>query len=244
VSAGSPATIALLGDYSPQVIAHQAIPRALELARAETGAAVAWRWVLTRDLRVAAEELAEFAGVWVVPGSPYANEGGVLAAIQFARETGRPFLGTCGGFQHALIEIARHVAGLREADHAEIRPNARTLVVTPLSCSLVEKTGDIRVTPGSRLHRAYGRDTAHEGYHCNYGVNPAHRATLEAAGLNFTAFDAAGDIRAAELPASAHPFFIGTLFQPERTALRGEVPPVVRAFVDTVAATASRPPSP
>ena len=53
--------------------------------------------------------------------------------------------------------------------------------------------------------------------------------------LWFTAFDDAGDIRAAELPANVHPFFVGTLFQPERAALRGETPPVVRAFVTATA---------
>ncbi len=232
-----PRLIALVGDYSPQVIAHQAIPRALELARADTSADVAWRWVLTRDLRDPARDLADCAAVWVVPASPYANEVGALAAIRFARETQRPFLGTCGGFQHALLEFARDVAGLADAGHAETNPAAATLVVTPLSCALVEKTADLRFAPGSRLRAAYGRDTAHEGYHCNYGVNAAHRTTLERAGLNFTAFDTAGEIRGAELPASAHPFFVGTLFQPERAALRGEMPPLVRAFVTAVAQT-------
>src|SRR5438094_296218 len=101
-------TLALVGDYSPQVIAHQAIPRALELARAAAQVDLGWRWVLTRDLRDPARELAEFAAVWVVPASPYENAAGALGAIRFARETRRPFLGTCGGFQHAVIEFARN----------------------------------------------------------------------------------------------------------------------------------------
>jgi CTP synthase (UTP-ammonia lyase) len=229
-------TLALLGDYSPKVLAHLAIPRALELARAETGIDLAWEWLLTRDLRAPARDLAPFAALWVVPASPYANPEGVLDAIRFVRETRRPFLGTCGGFQHALIEFSRHVAGLRTADHAETNPGAYTLVVTPLSCSLVEKTGDVRFVPGSRLRAAYGCDAAHEGYHCNYGVNPAHRVTLERAGMTFTAFDHAGEIRAAELPRTTHPFFVGTLFQPERAALDGETPPLVRAFFHAIAA--------
>lgn len=228
------ATIALVGDYSREVTAHRAIPLALELARAATPAAAAltWPWIATRDLREASRDLAAFSAVWLVPASPYENMAGALAAVRFARETGRPFLGTCGGFQHALIEFARHIAGLATADHAETNHTGDTLVVTPLACSLVEKTGDLRLTPGSHLHSAYGRATAHEGYHCNYGLNPAHRDLLERAGLRFTAFDPAGDVRAAELPVAAHPFFVGTLFQPERAALRGEIPPLVRAFVE------------
>ena len=110
--------------------------------------------------------------MWVVPASPYENMAGTLDAIRFARETKRPLLGTCGGFQHVLIEFARHVAGFATADHAETNPTADTLVVAPLACSLVEKTGAIRFAPGSLIHAAYGRSTAQEGYHCNYGLNP------------------------------------------------------------------------
>ncbi len=228
--AGS-ARIALVGDYSPDVIAHRAIPLALGLARTATKSDVAWHWVHTREIGDAARDLADFAGIWVVPASPYENTAGAIDAIRFARETGRPFLGTCGGFQHALIEFARDVAGLATADHAETNPGGDTLVITPLSCSMVGKTGLIHFTPGSLVHAAYGRAEALEGYHCNYGLNPAHRRALERAGLRFTGFDGHEEIRAAELPAAVHPFFVGTLFQPERAALRGELPPLASAFV-------------
>ena len=233
-------TLALVGDYSAEVIAHRAIPRALELARDEIRASLTWEWVPTRDIRRAARDLARFAAVWLVPASPYENMAGALDAVRFARETQRPFLGTCGGFQHALIEFARNVAGLGSADHAETNPRGDTLVVAPLACSLVEKTGEVRFAPGSRLREIYARDSADEGYHCNYGLNASHRAALERAGLRFTAFDNAGDVRAAELPLSMHPFFIGTLFQPERAALRGETPSLVRAFVQAVCSPALR----
>lgn len=227
-------TLALVGDYSPAVVAHRAIPVALELACADLRADVAWQWIRTCAIRDPARDLAAFGAVWVVPASPYENMDGAISAIHFARETKRPFLGTCGGFQHALIEFARNVAGLATADHAETNPSGETLVVAPLACSLVEKNGNVRFTAGSRLREIYSRDTAREGYHCSYGVNPAHRATLERAGLAFTAFDDAGDIRGAELSPSAHPFFLATLFQPERAALRGEIPPIVRAFIRTI----------
>lgn len=223
--------IALVGDYSPGVVAHRAIPLALGLARAAAERNVVWRWVATRDVHDTARDLAEFSAVWLVPASPYENMAGALAAIRFARETGRPFLGTCGGFQHALIEFARHVAGLAAADHAETAPHGETLVVAPLACTLVEQTGDLRLAPGSLIHAAYGRATAQESYHCRYGLNPAHREPLARAGLRFTAFDAHDEIRAAELPVATHPFFVGTLFQPERAALRGDLPPLVLAFV-------------
>lgn len=227
-------SIALVGDYSPEVIAHRAIPMALELANRDLGAKATWSWVQTRDINNAARDLANFAAVWVVPASPYENMAGALAAIRWARETKRPLLGTCGGFQHMLIEFARDVAGLDGADHAESNPTGGTLVVTRLSCSLVEKSGDVHFTPGSRLHQIYGRSAADERYRCNYGLNPAHAAALEKAGMLFTAHDDSGEIRGAELPVSMHPFFVGTLFQPARAALRGETPPLARALVAAV----------
>ncbi len=221
--------IALVGDRSDSVPAHQAIPRALALARAAAGADVTGVWVPTTAIRHAAADLEAFAAVWAVPGSPYASMDGALAAIRFARETGRPFLGTCGGFQHALIEIARDVCGVAGADHAESNPDASDPVVTALDCALVEATGDITFAPGSRLHAIFGGKPAREGYRCRYGPNPAWRARLEAAGLRFSGFDPDGAVRAGEL--EAHPFFVGTLFQPERSALRGEAHPLIIAFV-------------
>jgi CTP synthase (UTP-ammonia lyase) len=222
--------IALVGDYSPTVVAHQAIPRALELIKSALRVEFAWRWVRTAEIRDAARDLAGFAGVWLVPASPYASMDGALQAVRWARENRRPFLGTCGGFQHALIEFARHAAGLATADHAETNPEGDTSVVAPLSCSLVEKIGTVHFAAGSRLRAMYGQDRAVEGYHCNYGLNPAYAEALERHGLHFTARDDAGEVRAFELPEALHPFFIGTLFQPERAALRGEISPVAAAF--------------
>ena len=230
-----PTAIALVGDFKPDSIAHQAIPIALALAGQVEQRAVAWEWVPTAAIREPARDLARFSGFWVTPASPYASMAGALAAIRWARETRRPIFGSCGGFQHMLIEFARDVAGLAAADTSETNPTGKESVVDALACSLVEQTGPLRLTPGSQLHTIYGRDTTVEGYHCRYGLNDAYRARLEAAGLRFTAFDQNGEIRAAELPEAAHPFFVGTLFQPERTALRSEVPPLARALVRAAA---------
>ncbi len=229
------ARLAIIADYDAQKTAHVAIPQALELARKSTGANLDWEWIGTDRIFNPAETLAGFAGIWVAPGSPYKDMGGALAAIRHARERNVPLLGTCGGFQHALIEFARNAAHLAGADHAETNARAVDPVVTPLSCSLVDRTGGISFTPGSRMHAIFGGRPIHEGYHCNYGVNPVYRARLEAAGLRFTGFDPAGDIRAFELP--GHRFFLGTLFQPERSALRGGTShPLIEAFVAILSA--------
>ena len=227
--------IALVGDHSDQVTAHRAIPVALELARSKTGADVSWEWVATRDLVDPRRDLAGFSGAWLVPATPYENGAGALGAIQWAREGGHPLLGTCGGFQHALIEFARNVAGIADADTSETNPGGGSLVVTRLSCSLVEKVGNVRFEHGSVIGKAYGTDSSSEGYRCNFGLNPAYRAPFESSGLRFTAFDDDGEVRGAEF--SSHPFFVGVLYQPERAALKGVTPPLAVAFVKAVAAS-------
>ena len=74
-----------------------------------------------------------------------------LAAIRYAREQGVPCFGTCGGFQHMLIEYARNVLGFQDAQHAEYDPYASNLFITQLACSLAGRTMQLRFTPGSRV---------------------------------------------------------------------------------------------
>jgi len=223
-------TIALVGDYSKEVGSHRAIPMALELAGKSLDIAVHWSWVETTAIsNHYTEELAEFSAIWLVPGSPYQNMQGAIDTARFARETRRPFLGTCGGFQHALIEIARDVCGATEADHAETNPNGRELVITPLECSLVEKIDQVFFKPGSRLYALFDGQPTTENYFCRYGLNPDWKNRLESAGVVFSGYDSAGEPRAFEL--RSHPFFIGTLFQPERLALRHQSHPLIEAFV-------------
>jgi CTP synthase (UTP-ammonia lyase) len=236
--------LALIGDFTPEVVAHRAIPPALDLANQATGCTVTWDWIGTDTITDAPRQLAAYAGVWCVPASPYRSMDGALAAIRFARETKRPFLGTCGGFQHALIEFARNIARIEGADHAETAkgtfhligdiPREPDLVITSLACSLVGQHENILFTPGSQMHRIFSGQPSHEAYHCNYGVNAVYRSRLEAAGLRFSGFDHERQIRALELP--AHPFFLGTLFQPERSAFTGRSHPLIEALVQAVTA--------
>jgi CTP synthase (UTP-ammonia lyase) len=223
------AHLAILGDYNPDVVAHQGIEASLKLLR-DSDPMMAWRWCHTSSLTGdPARQLAEFTGIWVVPASPYQNPDGVFRAIEYARRRNVPFLGTCGGFQHAVIEFARNVLGLKTADHAETAPEAEILVVTPLSCSLVEQTGVVVPVAGTRVAVLYGKASDREGYHCSYGLNPAFTQRLEQRGLVVAARDDAGEVRALEL--DSHRWFVLTLFQPERRGPRGEVHPVVRGFV-------------
>ncbi|HET9886972.1 MAG TPA: hypothetical protein VFR10_05620 [bacterium] len=228
--------VAIVGDYRPTVTAHRAVPEALR--RASHGdEQFAGIWVETANLAAdPSEQLATFHGLWCVPASPYANPDGVLNALRFVRETGRPFLGTCGGFQHALLEYARAFWGIAFPAHAETDPEATDPVIAPLACSLVEKSGALRFTPGSRLASSYGVTGAVEEYHCSYGLSDRYRERLRSGPLRVSAVDPDGEVRAVEL--DGHPFYIATLFQPERSALAGRDHPLIRAFVEAVCARA------
>jgi CTP synthase (UTP-ammonia lyase) len=226
--------VGLIGDRNEAVVAHRAIPRALQLAGEAAGIQVAPTWLPTEEILEPVEGLlARFDGLWCVPASPYRSTEGALAAIRWARESGTPFLGTCGGSQHALLEYAHTVLGLREAAHAETDPDAALPLLAPLTCALVEQSDVILLTPGSRLAAFYGASEVHEEYHCRYGLNPAYEYLFAGGPLAVCGRDRAGEVRAMEL--TTHPFFFATLFQPERAALRGLTPPLVAAFVRAAA---------
>lgn len=217
--------IALVGDFNPDVLAHQAIPKALALAA--DGTDLQPEWLSTEDALTA--DLKSYAGFWCVPASPYRSAKGALRVIRFAREDSRPFLGTCGGCQHAVLEFARNVLHISNAGHKENDPSTSDPVITNLACALIEASEELRPVPGTRFHEIYGADEIRETYHCSYGLNPEYLPRLVQGGLRVAVLGPNGEPRAVELP--THPFFMATLFQPERSAFNGQSHPLVRAFV-------------
>jgi CTP synthase (UTP-ammonia lyase) len=232
--------VAIIGDFDESITAHRANPLALAAAAKSTGLDVQGEWLhssrLGPDVR---GRLADFHGIWVVPGSPYADTNAVLAAIEHARTSRRPFLGTCGGFQHAMLEYARGVWAVHAPAHAETEPDAEDPVVSLLECSLVEAREAIHFVAGTELRRIYGTDTTQEEYRCRYGLSSRYAERLSSGELRVSARDERGGVVGVEL--NGHPFFIAVLFQPERAGLRGESPPLVEAFVK--AASRTRTPS-
>ena len=224
--------VAVIGDFRPGNETHIAIEQSL----VHTGVVCQVEWIATPE--VTERSVAGSDGIWCAPGSPFASLQGALDGIRTARENGVPFLGTCAGFQHAVIEFARDVLGIGGAASEEYDPLANELFVSRLSCSLVGTEMTVHAVPGSRVHEAYGADTAVEKYYCNFGLNPACEPALEAAGLRITARDRIGEARALELP--HHPFFVGTLFVPQTTSAQAAPHPIISAFVRAAAERAMR----
>ena len=218
--------IALVGDFNQQQKAHQAIPRALS---AVSEVHVEGVWVPTESVGKG-ELLADFDGIWCVPGMPYRSAEGALAAIRHARVSRTPFLGTSAGFQYALIEYARNALGFSDADHQKSHPNTTMPLMSPLGCALVGVKARVRFTAGSILRKAYRTPESVELYHCSFGLNPRYRRLIESGPLCVTAVDDQDQVRAVEL--DGHPFFVATLFLPEMASAAEGSPanPLVTAF--------------
>jgi CTP synthase (UTP-ammonia lyase) len=244
--ANSPLTIAIVGDWDRGKLAHFATDAALYHAAAPSRQPIELRWVSTDIVleRGAARALAGADGILGAPGSPFASTDGMLAAIRLAREANVPYLGTCAGFQFALIEFSRNVLGLADADSAENETQSRNVVITPVSCPLPDRTpgaprlvGEARVHPvaGTLLAEICGTGPLAGEYFCNFETNPTYVGRWQAAGLRVAARDDRGEMRAFDLP--AHRFFLATLFQPQR-ASRAEAPHrILQAFLRACSAT-------
>ena len=102
------AKLALVGDRSPTVRAHGRIPLLIDALRRRDGLVLDPYWIHSTE----ADDLTGFDGIWVVPGSPYTDREKVIDAVGTARANGIPFLGTCGGFQHAILHLARELANI------------------------------------------------------------------------------------------------------------------------------------
>ncbi len=217
--------IVLLGDRDPSYLTHRALDSLADRLAPDTRLT----WVSTT--RTDDPLLASADGVWVVPGTPYVDEDAVHAVLRHRRENGLPTLGTCGGFQHLVLEFARNHLGIREAAHEETEPDAEQVVVAALACSLVGEVRPVTAVPGTRMAEICGPEPF-DGFHfCSYGVNPRYRDTLVEAGLFFSAFAPDAGVEAVEL--EGHPFYLGTLFQPQMSSIDGgPVHPLVLAFVE------------
>jgi CTP synthase (UTP-ammonia lyase) len=226
-----PPRIVLVGDRSSAVEAHGRIPALLAALASGDSEPVEPYWLPSAAI-TSPRDVAGFDGIWITPGSPYASMDGVLAAVTAARTGGIPLLGTCGGFQHLLLEYARNVCGLERVDHAEVHPDAADLLLVPLACRLYGEEAGVDIAEGTRAAQIMGPGPSTERYFCRFGLNPFYERAVMDAGLVISGRDESGDARVVELP--DHPFFLGSLFQPELSSDPTWVHPLITAFVGAV----------
>src|SRR5262245_35946250 len=228
----TPVRIGIIGDYNPDFHPHVATNAAIHHAADQLDLTAAIEWLPTPLLAHDSDrQLRRFDALWCAPGSPYQSMDGALQGIRFAREQGWPFIGTCGGFQHVVLEYARNVLGFTDAAHAESDPDASILFVSALACSLVGKTMQVHLDPSSHVFRMYGRAVVQEQYYCQFGLNPDYQATIHEGGLRVVGVDDDGEARVVEL--SDHPFFMATLFVPPLSSTPEQPHPLIMAYLQT-----------
>jgi len=237
--------IAILGDFQPKAPNLPAIEKSVEHASAKLQIAVEEKWIPTPSVLEpnGQKTLESFDGIWAAPGSPYKSFDGMLKGIEFARRRDWPFLGTCGGFQYALIECARNVLGIKDADSAENNSGSKNIIIYPVACAVPNRRNappklsgaipEIRLRPGSYLHSFYTQDVVTEQFFCNFEVNPEYEWAAMEAGFPVVARGPNGEIRAIESP--THRFYIATLFQPQLSSKPKDPHPLVMAFVQAAA---------
>ena len=193
------------------------------------GSRIQLRWVDTSDLTdaTAAEALRDVHGI-IIPGA-FGTRGaeGKIACLKYARTSGLPCLGICYGFQMAVIEFARNVCGLSDANSTEIDSECRHPVINILpEQKKIEGLGgtmrlggqDIDVKPGTLAYRMFGPRTRLRFRH-RYEVDPRYLPQLGEGGMLFSGKSPRAEImNILELPASLHPYYVGTQGHPELTS--------------------------
>jgi CTP synthase (UTP-ammonia lyase) len=231
--------IGIVGDRDRGKHSHWATEAALFHAAARVGANVEPHWIPTTSVSADAERrLAGFDGIWGAPGSPFASAAGMLRAIEHARQSDLPYLGTCAGFQYALVEFTRNVLGVPDADSAENDPGGRNVVITPVECALGDRSpgrpalageGVARPVAGTLVERLCGADDLRGEYFCSFETNRDFVRRWEDAGLRVAARGGDGEMRAFELPDRR--FFVATLFQPQLSSSFDRPHPIVLGFL-------------
>ena len=212
-------------DHKPSMLQDVPVHRPPEIGTLNEGLVT---WVATDSKAV--KDLAGVDGIWLVPGSPYADDGAAYAAARWARENDVPFLGTCGGLQYAVVELFRNVLGVADASHAESDGADDSNVVHPLACRLQGEERVVRPLDGTRFSRLMNGEPFVGMRYCGYGPGPDEVRRLVEAGMvvEATADDAGAEV--IELPANR--FYMLTLFQPHIGALAGKpLHPLLREFV-------------
>ncbi len=233
--------IAVVGKYIKYQDAYKSVYEALDHAGIALSSRVVTRRVESEEIeREGAERvLAGVDGILVPGGFGYRGVEGKIEAIRFARERGVPFFGICLGLQCAVIEYARNVVGLEDANTTEIDRNCRHPVVCLLDdqYAITQMGGTMRLGlyptalgPGSLAESAYGGPTVQERHRHRYEFNNVYRKQFEAHGMAFSGTSADGKlVEVVEL--AGHPWYLAVQCHPEFRSKPTQSHPLFRSFV-------------
>jgi CTP synthase len=245
-------TIAIVGKYVNLTESYKSLNEALRHGGAFHRSAVELYFVDSEKLHpdTCGEILARADGILVPGGFGSRGVEGKVLAARFARENRVPYFGICLGMQIAVIEVARHAAGIARANSAEFDPLTPDPVIYLMTEWFDERSGSLqrrdagsekggsmrlgayscRLAPGSLAYRAYGTETVSERHRHRYEFNTAYRQRLEDQGVVFSGVSPGGDlVEIVEL--KGHPWFLGCQFHPEFKSKPMAPHPLFRDFV-------------
>ena len=238
-------TIAVVGKYVALQDAYISITESLRHAAVANEAELDIHWVNAEEIEADDTDMAKvMAGVdgILVPGG-FGNRGieGKIKAIQYAREHKIPFFGICLGMQCAVIEFARHVCGMADANSSEFNPNSTHPVIDlmPEQIDVEDLGGTMRlglypckVYPDTLTSKAYNAELIYERHRHRYEFNNAFREKIVGKGLVLGGTLPNGRlVEIVELPESEHPWFLGAQFHPEFKSRPTNPHPLFREFV-------------
>ena len=234
-------TIGLVGKYVQLHDAYLSVSEALRHAGFYLDARVNIRWIDSEGITAETAEsvLSGLDGILVPGGFGSRGIEGMILAAQYARENRIPYFGICLGMQVAVIEFARHAAGIPDADSGEFAPECAHKVIDfmPGQSDEVDKGGTLRlgsypcaIRAGSTLERCYGMQMISERHRHRYEFNNDYREALTGAGLTLSGLSPDGRlVETVEL--SDRPFYVGVQYHPEFKSRPNKPHPLFKGFL-------------
>ncbi|MCL1863152.1 MAG: CTP synthase [Defluviitaleaceae bacterium] len=233
-------TIGLVGKYTEFPDSYLSVMEAVEHSGIANDTKVNLKLIHSKEMEQgAATKLSGLHGILVPGGYGKRDTAGLLNAIRYARENKIPFLGIGLGMQYAIIEYARNVMNMPDADTTETTPDTKTPIIEHIikptkNTALPKRKGahPCKLNPNSKTHAAYKEDLVYERFCHMYKVNNAYRNDLTAAGLIEAATSPENlHLEAIELSSEIHPWFVGVQFRPEFKSRITHPSPIFTAFI-------------
>lgn len=242
-NASKPLTIGLVGKYVALPDAYISVMESLRHAGAYNDANVEIKLINSEEVTpdTADALLGELDGICVPGGFGDRGIEGKIEAVRYAREHKLPYLGLCLGMQMAVVEYARHAAGLEGANSSEFGECPHSVIDIMPDQKGVDMGGTMRLglypgrlEEGSISRRVYGEELIYERHRHRYEFNNAYRETMTAAGMKFAGLSPDGKlVEIVELPQDVHPWFVGVQFHPEFKSRPNRPHPLFNDFIKT-----------
>jgi CTP synthase len=245
--------VALVGKYIDLPDAYLSVTEALRAGGFANNAKVNIRWVASDDCETdagAKKVLGDVDAICVPGGFGVRGIEGKLGALRFARENKIPTLGLCLGLQCMVIEYARNMAGIKDANSAEFDEKTKNPVISTMADQTDVVSGErdmggtmrlgmypAALKAGSTAERVYGSTLVEERHRHRYEVNNSYREQLEAVGLSFSGTSPDGHlVEYVELPTEVHPYYIGTQAHPELRSRPTRAHPLFKGLIEAALA--------